>query len=737
MFPKLTFLLLAALVLFADSPSVAQNFWEPVGNTTPSTASAITIEDDGTIIASDGNIFISNDEGLTWQEPQPDSPWDFAAMWKSPNSHLFGEDYNRNIYRSTDVGFSWQLIPNVGAPFTVDSLGDLIAGWAAQVYMQGFPHQSSYDFDTLGVMISTDEGLSWQYTALYEWIAPYEGPNNTFNQSIAFAVDKNNNIFAGISNGIIFKSSDKTNWNRVSADTLSEYGNLLGVSLNGTPFASCNNGLFRLDDSNWTQLQNAPTDSAEVSSLTVSPNGTLFITTYSILWPSDVGLFRSTDNGNTWESLDSELKSQFIKCIAINSTGNSIYAGTDYYGLEESTDNGNTWTVIGHGLGTLYNLNISQNGTLTTGSSYSTDLGSTWFPIEVPINTNYSTDWQPIMGNSLYLWDYVDCLRTSDFGSHWDLCDSGLPASIDSGNVWGPVTDGCGNLYLYSNEAIPNRMFFSSDSGSSWHESAPGIPGAPECLISDRSCNIFVGSSSGIFRSTDGCKNWKQTNAGLTDSDIYALAIDKNGNIFAASGSTRIFCSKDDGDTWQNVSRLDTTEGEIAEMSMLTDAQNYLYLGYVNYNSSPFEGVYRSTDEGMSWDSLNSGLSDKSVRSLALSPNGYVFVETESGLYRSVNPTLDAVQSAPVQPSSILLTQNSPNPVTQSTTISFTLPEPSYITLTIYDATGREVAALANGFMDAGEHEVPFQRGNTPSGVYFYRLESGGSSQTRGMVVLP
>jgi hypothetical protein len=51
--------------------------------------------------------------------------------------------------------------------------------------------------------------------------------------------------------------------------------------------------------------------------------------------------------------------------------------------------------------------------------------------------------------------------------------------------------------------------------------------------------------------------------------------------------------------------------------------------------------------------------------------------------------------------------------------------------LTLYDATGREVAALATGFMAAGAHDVPFQRGDIPSGVYFYRLESGGQSATR------
>jgi hypothetical protein len=69
--------------------------------------------------------------------------------------------------------------------------------------------------------------------------------------------------------------------------------------------------------------------------------------------------------------------------------------------------------------------------------------------------------------------------------------------------------------------------------------------------------------------------------------------------------------------------------------------------------------------------------------------------------------------------------------------ISFTLTEPSYITLTLYDATGRDVATFMNGFMDAGEHDVPFQRSDLPSGVYFYRLEGGGQSQTRAMVILP
>ena len=56
---------------------------------------------------------------------------------------------------------------------------------------------------------------------------------------------------------------------------------------------------------------------------------------------------------------------------------------------------------------------------------------------------------------------------------------------------------------------------------------------------------------------------------------------------------------------------------------------------------------------------------------------------------------------------------------------------------TLYDATGREVQTLANGFFAAGEHSVDFARGALAAGVYFYRLEAGGQNMTRAMVILP
>jgi flagellar hook assembly protein FlgD len=61
--------------------------------------------------------------------------------------------------------------------------------------------------------------------------------------------------------------------------------------------------------------------------------------------------------------------------------------------------------------------------------------------------------------------------------------------------------------------------------------------------------------------------------------------------------------------------------------------------------------------------------------------------------------------------------------------------------LTVYDALGREIAVLADGFLSAGNHEVRWNgrdsHGNpVSSGVYLYRLEAGGNAETKKMMLV-
>jgi hypothetical protein len=77
-----------------------------------------------------------------------------------------------------------------------------------------------------------------------------------------------------------------------------------------------------------------------------------------------------------------------------------------------------------------------------------------------------------------------------------------------------------------------------------------------------------------------------------------------------------------------------------------------------------------------------------------------------------------------------------PNPFNPRTTIPFSIPMTQKITLTIFDALGREVVTLIDDTLSVGRHFVQWQAENMPSGLYFYRLSSNSNSATNKMILL-
>jgi hypothetical protein len=82
------------------------------------------------------------------------------------------------------------------------------------------------------------------------------------------------------------------------------------------------------------------------------------------------------------------------------------------------------------------------------------------------------------------------------------------------------------------------------------------------------------------------------------------------------------------------------------------------------------------------------------------------------------------------------LSQNYPNPFNPTTSISFQLPEASFISLKVFDALGTEVETIAEGKYPAGVHEVNFDAKDLSSGLYMYRIISGNNEITRKMIVV-
>jgi hypothetical protein len=82
------------------------------------------------------------------------------------------------------------------------------------------------------------------------------------------------------------------------------------------------------------------------------------------------------------------------------------------------------------------------------------------------------------------------------------------------------------------------------------------------------------------------------------------------------------------------------------------------------------------------------------------------------------------------------LSQNYPNPFNPSTSIRYSVPTGSEVTLKVYDALGREVATLVDGFVSAGSHQATLDASSLASGMYVYRMTAGSFSESRKLVVL-
>jgi hypothetical protein len=90
----------------------------------------------------------------------------------------------------------------------------------------------------------------------------------------------------------------------------------------------------------------------------------------------------------------------------------------------------------------------------------------------------------------------------------------------------------------------------------------------------------------------------------------------------------------------------------------------------------------------------------------------------------------DAVVVEVSAPKNYMLMQNYPNPFNPATTIGFSIPEASDVTIEVYNIVGELVANLVNKNLDAGYHSFNFNASSLPSGTYVYRLKASGQNGT-------
>ncbi|MBN1893950.1 S8 family peptidase [bacterium] len=105
--------------------------------------------------------------------------------------------------------------------------------------------------------------------------------------------------------------------------------------------------------------------------------------------------------------------------------------------------------------------------------------------------------------------------------------------------------------------------------------------------------------------------------------------------------------------------------------------------------------------------------------------------------------TVDTVATTPVKrqdaaalPVHLDVGQNYPNPFNNRTTIPFSLCEADRVVIRVFDVQGRETGCFIDQDAEPGFHEKVLEADSWQSGIYFYRVESGGFEQTRKMILI-
>lgn len=119
---------------------------------------------------------------------------------------------------------------------------------------------------------------------------------------------------------------------------------------------------------------------------------------------------------------------------------------------------------------------------------------------------------------------------------------------------------------------------------------------------------------------------------------------------------------------------------------------------------------------------------------LVARPTGSATVYVDNMFFYDIEGT--SIEDGNTLPQEMVLGQNYPNPFNPTTNIAYSIPQSSEVTLEVFNMQGQRISTLVSGYQSAGSHTVTFDASNLASGMYMYRLTSGGMVQVNKMTLI-
>lgn len=385
--------------------------------------------------------------------------------------------------------------------------------------------------------------------------------------------------------------------------------------------------------------------------------------------------------------------------------------------------------------------------------------------------------------------------KTYNGGTNWTLFEPNAPNSCGAQNSVFYIDD---NFYGFGLNTANARVAFTTNGGQDFIfqtlSGAGGVTGFVSTVaFSHDKTNGLAGTSqtsTTVARTTDGGLNWfPQTIPCTIEGHCNIKWVpDLPVAYIIVSNSTQSECFKttNNGDNWFqydfpsgaiNITHSDLlynnlTDDETESYIFATNTSGTVYLLHespmpvkllsFNYNVSGrnnmlkwvtsdelnnmgFE-IYRRCDTPLqtNWSKLGfvkgAGTSNNynyyKFEDKDLNSGTYYYKLKQidfNGNYEYFNLD-DKVEIS--NPEKYYLSQNYPNPFNPSTKISYSVPQNGFVSLKVYDVTGKEISSLVNEFQISGFYDITFSSSNLSAGIYFYKLVLNNFTSVKKMIII-
>jgi ligand-binding sensor domain-containing protein len=662
---------IASMTVFGTSPPAI--YWEPTGGPYTGRVRSLALAAGNTILAGTfGGVYRSNSNGAAWLQSNDGLKTSAAqfinALITTSKGAFIGT--KNGVYRSVNSGRSWQEysrgLPEKTDIYALTGSGDtLFASTEDGLWMSAngsWRYMESEAIDeVLGDGSTYINALLWDnahkllvigtanddaeegslYRAAFDEELDVDVAN-AFSTGIRGQVQclalRGNSFFAGTNGAALFRSdnvirgsnlNEKVLWTKLDRGLTDDGGAFVYSIAPGTDvvYAATADGVFRSANNGdqWEQ----PASSRRTLTDQEQFTNTVLVNGADVYVGTDAGVYRSLNKAATWEPVNTGLTAAVVN--AITDQGGAIVCGTAGSGIFRSTDNGITWSASNFGLrarfvdalaskgrdlyAVSYDSAAQNNARLTSGIFRSKDNGATWTQIYVDSTFVVKGERVRTPFHSIF---------TSPRGIFAGGDNGVIVRSNDNGATWQSVRfrlDSVftlrfqGEDYLVTTAATFSRFDvlarYKLDTVRNVITTEPAVTTATvSCFINGSGTTLFAGTrGAGLYRTENNGALWVEVTLATVDSyalEIYSLT--RNGNAIFAATDDGLYRSVTNGRTW---TWLEAFPDTVLPNSMRV-AGGLLYVGTAG------DGVWRSSDDGLSFEKVGDGLNpDADVFSLA------------------------------------------------------------------------------------------------------------------------